>query len=63
MCDDKKHKHTKGEFKLTGKYEKNNKTTKVGETEFVKNQYEEGIAKKLKSSPETSLFYVHGRGN
>ena len=62
MCDDKKHKHMKGEFKFTGKFEKEKKTTKVGETEFVKDQHEEGIAKKLKSSPKTSLFYVHGRG-
>jgi hypothetical protein len=56
MCD----KNNKGEFKFTGKFETRKKETKVGETEFVKDQFEEGIAKKLKGAAGTSLFYVHG---
>lgn len=62
MCTGKKHKHMKGEFMATGKYDTGKrKKIKVGDTEFVKDQWEEGVAKKLKGSSKTSLFYVHGR--
>ena len=36
--------------------------SKIGETKFVKEQYEEGVAQKLKGANKTSLFVVHGRG-
>jgi len=52
----------KGEFKFTGKFEQQKKMkVKVGETEFVKDQQEKGVIKKLKGASKTSLFYVHGR--
>lgn len=51
----------KGEFKMTGKYEKTKKKVKIGDTEYVKDQYEEGVAKKLKGASDTSLWYVHGK--
>jgi hypothetical protein len=57
MC---KEKNIKGEFKFTGKFEPKSKEVKVGQTEFIKNQHEEGVAKKLKGASKTSLFYVHG---
>jgi hypothetical protein len=49
------------EFKFTGKYEskRSQGKTKIGETEFVKNQAEEGVAKKLKNASNLSLFKVH----
>jgi hypothetical protein len=56
MCKEK----IKGEFKFTGKFEPKAKEVKVGQTEFIKDQYEEGVAKKLKGASKTSVFYVHG---
>ena len=47
-------------FKFTGKFDPEDEKIKVGETKFIKDQYEEGVAKKLKDSSKTSLFYVHG---
>jgi len=48
------------EFKFTGKYiEGKHKKIKVGETQFVKEQAEEGVAKKLKNASNLSLFKVH----
>ena len=47
-------------FKFTGKFDPEKKNIKVGETEFIKDQFEEGVAKKLKGASKTSLFYVHG---
>jgi hypothetical protein len=49
------------EFKFTGKLEQEKKKIKVGETEFIENQYEDGVAKKLKGASKMSLFYVHGK--
>jgi hypothetical protein len=49
------------EFKFTGKLEQEKRKTKVGETTFIKAQYEEGVAKKLKGASKSSLFYVHGK--
>ena len=46
-------------FKFTGKFDPEDEKIKVGETKFIKDQYEEGVAKKLKGSSKTSLFYVH----
>lgn len=42
------------------KHNKKEVKTKVGETQFIKDQYEEGVAKKLKGASCTSVFYVHG---
>ena len=48
------------EFKFTGKYEKGkHKKSKIGDTEYVKDQAEEGVAKKLKNASNLSLFKVH----
>jgi hypothetical protein len=58
MCKGNKHKHTKGEFKFTGKYTPTKETEEIGETKFVRKQYEEGVGK-LKHASKTSLFYVH----
>jgi hypothetical protein len=50
------------EFKFTGKYEhKKHDKTKIGETKFIKEQFEEGVEKKLKSAPDVSLFKIHKR--
>jgi hypothetical protein len=59
MCKGKKHKHMKGEFKFTGKYRPTKEKEKIGETKFVRKQYEEGLGR-LKNASKTSLFYVHG---
>jgi hypothetical protein len=36
------------------------KKVKLGCTEFVKDQYEEGVEKKLKGASPLSLWQVHG---
>ena len=50
------------EFKFTGKMEHGKKKpVKVGETKFIREQFEEGVAKKDKGASSTSLMYVHGK--
>jgi hypothetical protein len=47
-------------FKFTGKFHPEDDKIKVGETKFIKDQYEEGVSTKLKGANKTSLFVVHG---
>jgi hypothetical protein len=35
--------------------------TKTGAPEFVRDEYEQGVAKKNKGASSTSLIYTHGR--
>jgi len=56
MCKDLKD----ANFEFTGKFKRSEKDVKIGETKFIKEQFEEGVAKKLKGANKTSLFVVHG---
>jgi hypothetical protein len=58
MCEYKKHKHKKADFSFTGKMVPAKKV-KVGHTEFVAKQYEEGVEQKNKGATDLSLMKVH----
>lgn len=44
------------------KYKHKEGKTKIGETEFVEAQYEEGVEKMIGKSQPTSLWRVHKAG-